>query len=406
VAMKMALSKEIQSNEQGRNPGNGSAHVSTLRIKAVGDVALNGAYHQLVDQGRIGSVTTALARLLSGADLVIGNLEGPLTTHPSLGPPSRFCLHGSPAYARELRASGFHVLSLANNHMLDNGWAGAEETLFHLDEAGIRYVGLGRNLEEARKPLCLTVRGVRVAILAYCDVSVLAPLYAGDDRPGVAPAHRSYILEDIGRASCENRVVIVCIHWGQEHVRYPSPKHRTLAREMIAAGASMIIGHHPHVLQGVESVGRGAVAYSLGNFTFSEQDWFGINEQGESFSLPYRINEASRGTAVWCVCFDECGVVVREELSPAYLGRDLLPIANSLEEAGLEIQHNRKILQRPGYALFWSFCMFVSRLNAIVDQFGGIQEIRKRLRRLRPRHIQDLRRILVREWQQFRGVNK
>jgi poly-gamma-glutamate synthesis protein (capsule biosynthesis protein) len=385
--------------------GNGQIEPTTsLRVAAVGDVALNGGYHQLAKQGGVGAVASAIAPLLDDSDLIIGNLEGPLTTHPPVGPLWRFCLHGHPAYAAELRAAGFHVVSLANNHMLDHGWVGAEETIRHLDEVGIGYVGLGKNLEEARRPLCVTVKGVRVAILACCDVSVLVPLYAGNNQPGVAPAYRSYILEDIANAKRENRIVIVCIHWGQEQVRYPTPKHRVLAREMISAGANLVIGHHPHVLQGTECVDGAAVAYSLGNFTFSEEEWIGANKKGETFSMSYRISESSRRTAVWRVSMDSQGQVTKETLNPVYLGRDLRPVLDSRPEAKREIDRNNKPLGRGGYVLYWGFHMIRSRLRAIVDQYGGSKEIWKRLRHVRPRHFRDLAQVLVREWHQFKGT--
>jgi poly-gamma-glutamate capsule biosynthesis protein CapA/YwtB (metallophosphatase superfamily) len=397
--------RETRLNKTGQQSVNAQIESTTsLRIAAVGDIALNGGYHQLAHQGRAGVVASAIAPLLAGCDLVIGNLEGPLTKHPPVGPPWRFCLHGDPAYASELRVAGFHAVSLANNHMLDHGWTGVEETIRHLEAADIRYFGVGKNLEEARRPLRVTVNGTRIAILAYCQVSVLMPLYAGKDQPGVAPAHRSYILEDIAQAKRENQIVIVCIHWGQEQVRYPTPKHRTLAREMISAGANLIIGHHPHVLQGIERVRGAAVAYSLGNFTFSEEEWAGANAKGEAFSMAYRISETSRRTGVWRVSMDSQGLVTEETLDPVYLARDLFPIPDSRAERRREIDRNRKTLSRPGYVLFWGFQMIGSRLRAILDQYGGAKEVGKRLLHIRPRHFRDLARTLLREWQQFKGT--
>jgi hypothetical protein len=377
--------------------------LTDIRIVAVGDIALNGGYNQLARRGSAGTVASAIAPLLSGGDLIIGNLETPLTTHPRVGPPWRFCLHGDPGYASALRAAGFHVLSLANNHMMDHGWQGAEETIRCLKAAGILHVGAGRNLDEARKPAQLVVNRVRVAILAYCDVSVLLPIYADIQQSGVAPARRSYILEDVAKARRNNELVIVCMHWGQEYVRYPAPKYRRLAREMISAGANLIIGHHPHVLQGIECIDRAAVAYSLGNFTFSEEEWVATNEKGETFSMSFRINEISRRTAVWHVGINSRGLVTSEYLNPAYLGQDLCPVPDSRPEPKRAMDQNRKALVRPAYELFWTIQLIHSRVHAILDQFGGAKVIGKRLLRLRPRHFTDIKRVLIREWQQLRG---
>jgi len=377
---------------------------STIRISAVGDIALNGRYNQIVNAGNLRALATSVAPLLAGSDIAVGNLEGPLTTRPSVGPAWCFTLRGHPAYAPILRDAGLNVLSLANNHMMDHGWEGLEDTCTHLRAAGIRYFGAGRSLREAREPLRITVRGLRIAFLAYCNVSVLSPIYADVDRPGVAPARRSYILADIAAAQRENNVVIVCMHWGQEHVRYPAPKHRRLAFEMIAAGANLIIGHHPHVLQGVERVAKGAVSYSLGNFVFSEEDWQGTNRKGEHFSMPYRLSESARRAAVWRVVMDGQGPVLDEHLVPTYLGPDLLPALDRRPECQTEIARNRKALSRRGYRLLWTIQMTRSRIRAILDQFRGNESIGRRLLHLRPRHLREMLQVLIREWEQLRGV--
>jgi hypothetical protein len=101
---------------------------------------------------------------------------------------------------------------------------------------------------------------------------------------------------------------------------------------------------------------------------------------------------------------DSRGVVAQETLHPVYLGHDLLPVPDPRTDTESEINRSRKVLGRPGYVLFWGFEMIGSRIRAIVDQFGGAKEIGKRLRRIRPRHLRDVARVLVREWQQFKGT--
>jgi len=137
------------------------------------------------------------------------------------------------------------------------------------------------------------------------------------------------------------------MHWGQENLDEPAPKYRRLAREAIAAGATVVVGHHPHVLQGTERVGAGAVAYSLGNFTFSEQDWEGTSRDGEAFSMPYRLSELNRRSAVWKVLIDPNKGVIDERLIPVYLGRDLIPVA----DARLGERNCLCLVPRPGEPL-------------------------------------------------------
>ena len=377
---------------------------STIRISAVGDIALNGGYHQLASTGNARTLAGAIAPMFADSDVAIGNLEGPLTTRPAVAPPSHFTLRGDPSYASILRDAGFTVLSLANNHMMDYGWEGLQETCSHLDAVGIRYVGAGKNLREARHPLHLCIRGLKLAVLAYCDVSILAPVYADVDRPGIAPARPSYILEDIAATKPHSDVVIVCMHWGQEHVHYPAPKYRQLAGEMIRAGASLIIGHHPHVLQGAARIADGAVSYSLGNFTFSEELWQGRNSQDEAFAMPYRLNESARRAAIWNVSVDRRGRILQETLVPTYLRSNLLPALDQRPQRQTEINQYRQALSTNVYGLFWAIRMIASRLRVISREVGGDNGIAGRLVRIRPRHLRDMRRLLVREWEQLRGM--
>lgn len=376
----------------------------TLQIFFLGDIALNGGYELLVREGREQSLAAAIERLLEGSDLTIGNLEGPLTNCKSDSPPWRFCLHGNPGYAGVLASAGIGAVSLANNHAMDHGPEGLRETQEVLDAAGIKYFGAGLSLAEARKLLQLTVRGVRVGILAYCDVPTRSPLYAGPDRPGVAPTQRVPLFDDIARAKQNCDVLIVCMHWGQENVDEPAPKHRRLAREMIAAGVTLVVGHHPHVLQGTERVAAGAVAYSLGNFTFSEQEWQGTSQHGETFSMPYRLNDANRRSAVWRVLIDRNKGVIEENLIPVYLGRDLIPVADARSERQAELARSNTALKMRAYGLRWSLRMVRSRFSMIVQQLCAEQTLRDRLLRVRPRHIRELVSVLAREWEQFRGT--
>jgi poly-gamma-glutamate synthesis protein (capsule biosynthesis protein) len=378
--------------------------INTIRIAAIGDVAFNGGYEELARQGAAGRVAEAIAPLLAGADIAIGNLEGPLTNRPSAGPPWRFCLHGHPSFGPALKKMGLHAVSLANNHMMDHGWEAAQETAALLGESGIRSAGAGQNLEEARKAAHFEIHGSKVAILSYCDVAVLGRIYADDRQPGIALARREYVIEDVTRAKSENDIVIVCLHWGQEHVRYPNPQQRIFANEIIAAGASLVIGHHPHVLQGVERFQDGAIAYSLGNFTFSDQAWSGQNQKGESFVMQYRLNENSRRTAVWNVLLDTRGKVVSEQLVPCYVAKDLMTAPDPRPECQRAIERNASALSTPGYRFFWAVNMVLARLKAITEQFDGTDSFAKRIVRLRPRHLRYLGQLLVREWEQLRGM--
>jgi poly-gamma-glutamate synthesis protein (capsule biosynthesis protein) len=175
---------------------------------------------------------------LAGADLSFANLESPLTRASFAG--GRFDLRAPPQAVNALSAAGFDVVSLANNHALDGGEAGLAETLAVLHQAGIV------PLVDSRAQRC-----GRIAALAFLD-------------SGQPLGTRA-----VSQAAAQADLVIVSMHWGAEY--YPvTARQRRLAQELVAAGADLIIGHGPHVLQAVERVDGALVAYSLGNFLFDQ----------------------------------------------------------------------------------------------------------------------------------------
>lgn len=375
-----------------------------IRLAAVGDMALNGRYLELLAQPEMARLTAGIRSLLGPADLTIGNLEGPLTERPLTGRSSRFCLKGHPGHAAMLSAAGIQVLSVANNHILDFGWEAVEDTFGALAAAGIKTVGAGRNLTEARKPLRLSVRGSTICILAYCGVPTGLPIYATDQRAGVAPARADYILADVAAAKENCDFLVVCLHWGQEYVAYPTPEQRRLARKIVSSGANLIVGHHPHVLQGTESFGGGLTAYSLGNFTFSEEEWVCTDRYGNDFRVTYKLNQGARCSAVWRVEIGENREILSHELIPSRLGADLVPVLDASATRTAQLEQNDAVLRRRGYFLHWIVRMLLSRARAQAEEGYGVRSLWKRLHRLRPRHMRDAFRLVAREWQHFRGV--
>jgi hypothetical protein len=173
---------------------------------------------------------------------------------------------------------------------------------------------------------------------------------------------------------------------------------------MIAAGASLIIGHHPHVLQGAELLPGGLVAYSLGNFTFADEDWVGAGRDGRSFVMPMRLSEVARRTAVLKVDVAEDARILTHEMIPAYLGADLRVTPDLRPERARELRESSGDLSRPGYTFFWWATMLKSRARAVARQHSLQNPIWRRLHRLRPRHLRGVLQTLGREWEQLRGV--
>jgi Bacterial capsule synthesis protein PGA_cap len=240
-----------------------------FRLSAIGDIAFEGPAADRPSLDHFAAVADVFRR----ADVTVGNLECALTDGgvPIAG---KCTLRGTPGWADVLQRAGVGVVSLANNHVMDFGPEGLVDTTAALERAGVGYVGAGRNRQEACAPLFVTAAGRTIAFLARSSVIVTAPTYAGEAVPGVAFLDPDETRAAIRSSRARADVVVLLIHWGIEEYAYPSATQRNLAKQFIDAGADVVLGHHPHVLQGIEEHGAGVVAYSLGNFLFDEFEWW------------------------------------------------------------------------------------------------------------------------------------
>ena len=232
-------------------------------LLAGGDVLLDLTEPEGVDP------FTKVEPSLSSADVAIVNLEMAITER---GEPydKEFVFRAPGSAALTLAGAGVDVVSLANNHILDFGSEGLEDTISVLDEVGILRPGAGANNAEAYAPRVLVLDNeIRVA---FVSASAIIPggFSAGAERPGIADAKWAIprVLAAVRAAASGNDVVVVSIHWGVERATCPSQDQRGLAQQLIEAGANLILGHHPHVLQPIETFDRTVIAYSLGNFAW------------------------------------------------------------------------------------------------------------------------------------------
>ena len=233
------------------------------------------------------AISERVRRWIAEADVAVVNLEAPLASAPAPIPKAGPHLMMSPAVARELRSIGFDVCSLANNHLMDHGWQGAQATHRACAAAALRTVGVGASLAEARAPCLIDLPGAgRIALFAACENEFGT---AGKDSPGTAPISDPGLLSAIAEAA-RDAVVVVMAHGGNEVVPVPSSQRRAQLRMLIDAGASLIVGHHPHVAQGWETYREGVIFYSLGDFLFGTDVPRGHREQW-SFLVRAGIDE-------------------------------------------------------------------------------------------------------------------
>jgi len=239
-----------------------------LKVVAVGDIMLDGTSRPVFAQHGYDHAFVQVKKFFAGVPIVIGNLEGPLTTRGTPEQDKTYVFRSPPdKVSRALRNAGINVVSLANNHTLDYGPDGLEDTRAALDAAGVAHMGAGPNLREARRPVLMQAAGKRVALLGY-SVTLPDHFYARPDKPGTAFAHEAHVRADVAAARAQADIVIVSFHWGQEGKTQLRDYQMHLGRVAIDAGAAAVLGHHPHILQAVEQYKDGVILYSLGNFTF------------------------------------------------------------------------------------------------------------------------------------------
>jgi poly-gamma-glutamate synthesis protein (capsule biosynthesis protein) len=237
-------------------------------INAVGDIMLAGRWAATIRKSGYDFPFRGVAAELKKGDITIANLETPIARSGVEFTEKKFRFRGEPAIAPALKASGINLVTIANNHSMDFGGEALIETLQHLGDNGIGWVGAGKNLDEARKALHCTIKGKKFAFLGY-SLTQPTEFFAGRNRPGTAPGFEKNVVEDITKARKDADHVIVSFHWGTEGKTAVQDYQRVIAHRAIDAGADVIIGHHPHVLRGVERYKNGIVFYSLGNFTFA-----------------------------------------------------------------------------------------------------------------------------------------
>jgi hypothetical protein len=233
----------------------------------------------------------AMRRLIEGADLAIANFENPA---PDV---ARWHTSGTVFHAEEdlidgLVDAGIDYVSLANNHIGDAGNAGILQTIANLDERGLAYSGAGEDLDAARKPAMLEANGVTVAVLGYDAIA--RAYYAAEGEPGSAALSLVRIKNDIKWARRDGAdLVIVFPHWGTEYQAEPFAAQQQIARDIIDAGADMIIGNHAHWAAAMEIYTGKPIWYALGNFVF-DQTWSEPTMEGITLELTFEGTELAQ----------------------------------------------------------------------------------------------------------------
>lgn len=236
-----------------------------VRIAAVGDILLSPPANGVAYQRQKRLVSDRVSAVFDECDLVFGNLECTLASGESQIPTEPRVFTDA-AWIRAVKSSRFGLVTLANNHTFDGLEEGYTELKGVLEEIDLPHFGAGRNLEQAAAPSTVDCNGLRIGFLGAVDASSGPYRFASADFWGVPALDIDRLGSQIRELKSSVDHVVVSVHWGEERFLVPSPKQLEQARALVDGGASMILGHHPHVMQGMEIYRGAPIAYSLGNF--------------------------------------------------------------------------------------------------------------------------------------------
>jgi len=266
VETKLLETKAFEAQLKKRNE-----EVRTINIILVGDVMLSrsvGKKMEAANDYRFPFLK--ISDFLKTADIVFGNLEGPISDK-GVDQGSIYSFRANPRVVEGLNFANFTILSLANNHIWDYGKIALLDTLKILKNNYLVPVGVGENYEQANEMKVNDVNGINIGFLAY---TMLLPksMEAGRDYPGISSFDLQKISKKISEAKAGGLadIIFVSLHWGDEYEVIPNEQQKEIARKLIDAGADVIIGHHPHVVQESEVYKTGLIFYSLGNFVFDQ----------------------------------------------------------------------------------------------------------------------------------------
>jgi len=295
--------------------------VNNLRLFALGDIFL-------WTKSRVDPFEN-MKGLFPNDALMFGNLETVLSNRGN-SPEKRVSLRTDPGNICYLKNNGFNIVNIANNHIMDYGEEGLFDTIDILKKSNIRFIGAGRNIEEAVRSEIFNKHGLSIGFMGFTSVGIAAE----EKSSGCAPLSKKLIIKCVSEVRKQVDILVVSLHWGIEYVFYPAPEQQKLARVLIDNGADLIIGHHPHVIQGIEEYRNKLIIYSLGNCNFGvEQD---KNYEGADIGLIISV-EFIKGRVE---NYELIPVKIDSNYRPAPVkGEKKLEILNFIEKISVPIQN-------------------------------------------------------------------
>ncbi|MFQ5640399.1 MAG: CapA family protein [bacterium] len=315
----------------------------TISVVAVGDVMLGSWVLESLKANGVLYPFAAAKPYIQSADIAIANLEAPFTEAEAPFP-KRFNFKVPPAYAIGIKRAGFDVVTLANNHTMDFGEAGLQETIETLDKIGVEHCGAGANFEQAHRPAVMDVGGKKVAFFGY-SMTFPTEFYAKEDSGGTAYPEPELMQTNLAAFEKTVDFTVVSFHWSAEKLQIPKEYQIHYAHLAIDSGADLVLGHHPHVLQGLELYKNRLIAYSLGNFAFGSYSRHAV----DSIMLKVHLNDQG---LIYAQCVP-VNVDNREvEFQPQMMhGARSAEVLSKLNEMSLHLNGGRDIIRGRGFIL-------------------------------------------------------
>ena len=289
----------------------------SVKISLTGDFCPIGRIDTAIREGGVADLFESVEDLFSDSHLVIADLECPLTESSAAITKTGPHLKGHPKAAGVLRQLGCDLVATANNHFMDFGFKGCEDTYAALEENGIQWVGSGASVTAASTPAIKECGGLKIAVLNMTENEWST---THDASPGCCPIDFPIALNAINTARESADFVLVILHGGHEHYELPSPRMQRQFRFMIDAGADAVVGHHTHVISGYEIYRNKPIFYSLGNFC---------------------IDSPEQRNSAW-----NTGVVLQLEISEnPKVGFQLVPVSQNDDKPGVRVLEDEKALE-------------------------------------------------------------
>jgi len=325
---------------------------SVFTIAAVGDIMLAGSALSVIQFNGYDYPFDSTKSVLSQADLTIGNLEAPFTAREKAFD-KKYTFRVPPEWAHGLKNAGFDVLNLANNHMLDYGPEGMFDTIAVLDSLGIAHCGAGENYALASQAVVAHIDQFKIGCLGF-SMTFPEEFWAEQNKPGTAFATETRLKKAIKEIPVDVDFLIVSFHWGAELMTEPKEYQQDFAHKAIDLGADIVLGHHAHILQGVEIYKNKLIIYGLGNFAF------GSYSKNSKESIILKVYMGSSGplfAQVFPISVDNYKITFQPRL---LYGTDKMNVLNYISEISSELNGGKDIIDNKGAiwisALITSLC--------------------------------------------------